>query len=353
VNCVIHDNKWGAWFWPGARDVEVYGCLIYHNGVLNAKANHWHGVFVKGGVGVKRIADNIIWDNYGYGVHCFGEAGEEVSNVQIVGNMVFSNGMAAGPQGATNILVGAEGKACRNILVSDNISYMHPLSNRLNTKLYYAKPVSNPNEGYTQEPNEDLTCTDNVLINGRYALSAGCWKQMTLTGNIMHARSLVAMMPIENVREGPAGNYTVDWNQYIIGGWIRPFELGWGLSDMMIDAPTWRAQKGFDAHSTFREDTGGYPTGVDVYVRPNQYEPGRANIAVLNWDRKAQVSVDLSGVLKVGQSYRVFNVQKLWDAPVASGTYDGKSVAVPALLSWLAPEFDAYLVIPSAEGEAR
>jgi hypothetical protein len=63
--------------------------------------------------------------------------------------------------------------------------------------------------------------------------------------------------------------------------------------------------------------------------------------------------VNLSNVLKVGQTYRIFNVQRLWDEPVASGTYDGKEVAVPALLSWLAPEFDAYLVIPAAEGKGR
>ena len=27
------------------------------------------------------------------------------------------------------------------------------------------------------------------------------------------------------------------------------------------------------------------PTGTRVFVRPNQYEAGRANIAVYNWDR--------------------------------------------------------------------
>ena len=73
----------------------------------------------------------------------------------------------------------------------------------------------------------------------------------------------------------------------------------------------------------------------------------------MNWDRAATVSVDLSTVLKKDQPYRIFNVQKLWDEPVAKGVYDGKPVDVPALLSWLAPEFDAYLVLPSAEGDGR
>ena len=63
--------------------------------------------------------------------------------------------------------------------------------------------------------------------------------------------------------------------------------------------------------------------------------------------------MDLSDVLEKGQPYRVFNVQQLWGKPVAEGVYDGEPVALPAMLSWLAPEFDAYLVLSSAHGDAR
>ena len=35
------------------------------------------------------------------------------------------------------------------------------------------------------------------------------------------------------------------------------------------------------------------PTGARVFVRPNQYEAGRANIAVYNWDRQSAIDVDL------------------------------------------------------------
>jgi hypothetical protein len=73
----------------------------------------------------------------------------------------------------------------------------------------------------------------------------------------------------------------------------------------------------------------------------------------MNWDHVAAVSIDLSGVLKQGQPYRIFNVQKLWEKPVAWGIYDGKPIALPTLQSLMAPEFDAYLVVPSAHGDAR
>ena len=73
----------------------------------------------------------------------------------------------------------------------------------------------------------------------------------------------------------------------------------------------------------------------------------------MNWDRADKVSVDLSKALKKGQPYRIFNVQKLWDEPVAKGVYDEKPVEIPAMLSWTAPEFDAYLVLSTAEGDGR
>jgi hypothetical protein len=44
---------------------------------------------------------------------------------------------------------------------------------------------------------------------------------------------------------------------------------------------------------------------VKVFVRPNAYEPGRANIVVFNWDRPPTASVDVSAAkLKQGDSSR-------------------------------------------------
>ena len=71
------------------------------------------------------------------------------------------------------------------------------------------------------------------------------------------------------------------------------------------------------------------PTTTKVVVRPNQYEAGRANIAVYNWGRQGAVSVDLSRVLKVGDTYEVRNAESFYDAPVASGVYGGGSVSLP------------------------
>jgi hypothetical protein len=98
------------------------------------------------------------------------------------------------------------------------------------------------------------------------------------------------------------------------------------------------------------------PTGVKVFIRPNQYESGRANITIYNWDLVSSVNVDLSGVLSSGQGYEIHNAHDFFGAPVVTGTYTGATIAIPmtglsvaAPVDWAAPlptgpEFGAFIV---------
>ncbi len=71
------------------------------------------------------------------------------------------------------------------------------------------------------------------------------------------------------------------------------------------------------------------PTKNVVFVRPNAYEPGRALVAVYNWEGLDAAPVDLSSVVKKGDRFEVRNGQNFFAAPVASGVYDGGAVPVP------------------------
>jgi hypothetical protein len=102
------------------------------------------------------------------------------------------------------------------------------------------------------------------------------------------------------------------------------------------------------------------PTGVKVFVRPNQYEPGRANVTVFNWDLENAVIVDLSSVLSLGAEFEVRNAQDFFGAPVVTGVYDGKPVSLPMTglsvaqpVGWNAPppsgpEFNVFVVLTHA-----
>jgi hypothetical protein len=107
------------------------------------------------------------------------------------------------------------------------------------------------------------------------------------------------------------------------------------------------------------------PTGVKIFVRPNTYEAGRANITVYNWDGLNFVNVDVSGVLSVGDRYEVRNAQDFFGAPVLSGTYSGAALTLPVTgLSIASPvgraapiasgtEFNAFVLLTTSEARQR
>ena len=95
-------------------------------------------------------------------------------------------------------------------------------------------------------------------------------------------------------------------------------------------------------------------------MRPNQYEAGRANIVIYNWQQLAAVPVDVSSILRGNDQYEVRNVQDFFGAPVLRGTYLGGTLAIPMIAvtpsvplgGWpgaapplTGPEFNAFVVL--------
>jgi hypothetical protein len=109
------------------------------------------------------------------------------------------------------------------------------------------------------------------------------------------------------------------------------------------------------------------PTANKVFIIPNAYEAGRANIAIYNWSHANSVPVDLSGVLKTGDQYKIIDAQNP-SIIVSSGSYTGPvSISMNGLVAvqpvgpgsgqgqatrtHTAPEFGAFIVVttdPSA-----
>lgn len=68
---------------------------------------------------------------------------------------------------------------------------------------------------------------------------------------------------------------------------------------------------------------------TQVFVRPNKYEQGRANVVLYNSELKAYVDAEVSGILPAGARYEVRNVQDYFAAPVLAATYDGSPQRLP------------------------
>ena len=307
INLVVHEHSGnGLGVWAEAPDAEVYGSLVYNNGFHGSTAtSHGHGIYSQNRSGTKRIVDNIIFNQYGYGLHTYAE-GVPLHSFRILGNLAFNNANG-------DILVGGYTTPVDDIVVSDNSTYR--TDNGTGARLGFQ---SSPRLG-------DVTLTNNYIIG---ATQIQNWNNATLTGNTFLKADQLMQLSLASGQS--ASGYRWSGNSYLKapGTPSSAFAAFVGGSWSYYDLAGWQSALGLDGSSNFGV---GSPSGQRVVVRPNQYEVGRANIMIYNWSRQGSATVDLSRVLTAGQRYEVRNAQDFFGAPVATGTYGGGSVTVPLI----------------------
>ncbi|MFO7902110.1 MAG: right-handed parallel beta-helix repeat-containing protein [Planctomycetota bacterium] len=82
------------------------------------------------------------------------------------------------------------------------------------------------------------------------------------------------------------------------------------------------------------------PDELTVFLRPNKYTEGRANLAIVNWRNRTEVAVDVAGVLADGRDWRLMNPYDFFGQPVAMGTVGEGKITVP-----LGGEFAAFVLL--------
>jgi hypothetical protein len=312
INLAVHDGGNGFGFWSSAVGAELYGNIIYNNGWRGIDRGHGHGIYTQNEEGTKLIRDNLIFHQYGWGVHAYAEEGA-LDGLHFEGNVSFDNGAPAGAR-YDNILVGGLQPAERITLVS-NYTYETPTDGD-------AKP--NVRLHYEAANNKDLTVKDNYFAGGDPVASVADWLNVTLAGNTFYgSRRLLELSLPQGVA---ASGYAWDDNTYYAASRAAAFSF----QGRSLDFAGWQGATGFDRGSSWNAVAAGSPAGVRVFVRPNLYEPGRAHIIVYNWDRRESVDADVSGVLQRGAKYEVRSAQNFFAPPVLTGTYDGKPLRLPA-----------------------
>ncbi len=287
-----------AGLWKEALNSEFYGSVIYYDGWNAPDRGHGHGLYLQNLTGTMSIQDNVIFENFQNGIQCYGSESAYLNNFDIEGNTIFNNGSIVASP-ANNIIIGG-GVVAQNPIVANNNLYYAAWGNGINLNMgYYPYGIGASNP----------KMTGNYSGNGEYDLNSAN-TNTTLTGNSIYS-SLV----------------------------------NWSSSQ-------------YPSNTFYSGD----PGNLKVIVRPNKYEPGRANITVFNWGLAAAVSVDVSSVLSVGQAFEVRNAQDWFGAPVLSGTYAGGSIALPMTgltvavpVGWAAPppsgpEFNVFVLLPKSAG---
>jgi hypothetical protein len=275
INLIVHDMPaQGIGFWQANTNSEVYGCLVYDNGITQFD----HGIYIHNTDGEKRIIDNFIFDNASHGIHAYGEKNyQKLNNILIEGNTVFNNGSIGY---ATN--TGAKLGYKRNILVGGLQVAEKPIVKENYT--YFSGDSATGeafNLGY-RAGSEDAIVEDNYFAGGRVILGG-------INSGVKIAQNTILDFKLASIQ-------------------------GLGLI------------QGDNQFLTIK------PSSSKIFVRPNQYEPGRANITVYNWGNTPQLSLtdtDLRDIqIQKGSHYELHNVQDYFN-DVATGTYDGEKLILP------------------------
>jgi hypothetical protein len=124
INLIVHDTREGFGFWEEAQGAEIYGCIIYNNGWDGPPGDrgHGHGIYVQNRTDPRQILDNVIFNQFGFGIHGFGTSDAFLDNIDVEGNIVFGNGAPSVAQASRNILVGG-GAVAHNTSLIDNYTY--------------------------------------------------------------------------------------------------------------------------------------------------------------------------------------------------------------------------------------
>jgi Right handed beta helix region len=183
INLVIHDTRQGVSFWKEAEDSEIYGCIIFNNGWDGPAGDrgHGHGIYMQNETGTKKVADNIIFNQFGYGIHAYGSSTAFLDNLYVAGNIVFGNGTASAFGDARNVLIGG-GSVAHNVTFINNSTYGEV------TKFGYGAPAKQlmlkgnylvTGANTLELSASDVTIEDNTFVGKVSGFSAADYRENT------------------------------------------------------------------------------------------------------------------------------------------------------------------------------
>jgi hypothetical protein len=373
INLIVHDAQDGVFFSENSEDTEAYGVITYNNGHIDPVRGHGHGLYIQNRLGQKQIKNITSFNNFAYGMKAFGENGT-ANNIHFDGIVSFNNSSPAAfpnnPAGYesthrfVNIFVGTANTPPQNISVKNSYLYHSATS---------VSEYGNLGLGFVAQGGQGLTVTNNHIMGGQMAVQIGGFNDFNFSGNHLLAYTTLASV----LTPGNPSAYTWNNNSYYdlapvsnAGNTTYPFEYNnatnrFGGGRLTYDdtgtsqGKGWKQWTGYDTNSSYVRSK---PDGLQVFIRPNQYQSGRATIIVYNWNQTNNFSVNLSpSGLTNGQKFEIRNVQDYFSTPLISNqTYSSNmsvslplnnlSVAAPIGLGFTpsstCPEFCVFEVVP-------
>lgn len=309
INLVLHDAGISgvSMSTNAGAGVELYGSLVYNNGT---NENLDHGLYAHNVTGgTKFVDDNVFFDNYARGIQVYEGSAGSISDFHVEGNVAFNNGTIASTSTEINLLISAPATT-GGMTALDNLLYYSPGTSGINIRL----------GNYGAQYNKSIVVQGNYLAGGALGLQMEYqWDSATVQNN-----TIIGGNGTDVVHTGGVGAIPYTWNGNLY--YRDSTTTAWQHNGTPYTLAGWRAASALGAGDV---DTVSLPGATRVFVRPNKYEAGRANIIVFDWAHQGSVSVDVSSAVPVGWHYDVHPVENFYGPSVASGTYSGGAITIP------------------------
>jgi hypothetical protein len=407
INCNIFGGLMGTATWTAALNFEIYGSLIHDFGYLEEGARgHGHAWYAQNKEGTKVFSNNIAYRGYGWNVHLYTQEGD-IQGFDIIENLCYIPGSLNPQQTVDNYLISGYRPADRVRMIGNvgyqpsNLDKWRPDA-RLNSYAEITNGTALVKDNYLMGapialligPWNDITIEGNTFwaydtfmalspapsgdavrnykvdkntyINNRVARVPGTSGLYSLLIYLLLLLVLVVIFFYA------VNKYLKRFRVVLIGGpavvvVILLVSFVMGLPDSGADLRLWLKEPftgpggnlsfrnwqalGFDKEGQMVEGDNGRPVGTKVFVVPNKYEKGRANVGVFNWDGRSEVGVDLSTVLTKGQHFRIYNCLDIKQTiqmakPILETTFDGAEIKMPMRRDQISPDFESFLVMP-------
>ncbi len=308
INLLVHDGGQGFGFWTPAQNSEIYGCIIYNNGGEDRD----HGIYTQNDSTSKIIRDNIIFNSYGYGIHAYGSGTLPLANYTFQGNIFVND----------SVLIG--NRPVQNLVFRDNNQY-----------------GGRTDIGYTSSSNNQALVENNWFASE--LVRFGGWKNAQVKNNkfwkvydpVGGLVNLTYYQGYSTTDYTFSGNthYQFDpheYNDYYVA--FPTGAYGYKFNNTLGGPPAdgfWQNDLGYDLDGTYVVSSTARPSGTEIFIRPNLYDPERATIVIYNWNKLAAVNLNLTGVaqLQVGDKYQIRNALNYKTQSVV-GSFTGTPVSL-------------------------
>ncbi len=319
VNLIIHDNLSGVFTSSASSSTEIYGCLVYNNGMHartgGVEEGLGHGLYLENNSGFSKVYEDIVFNNFNLGMQGYGVTGPYIGG-DVSGTVIANSGSPLGKFGDVsrrnyNLILGPDSQISPTGVLRDS-HFFHPMS----TSGYSVKFGYGAGVGVG-------TITGNYFVGGGTLFEIANTPTANVSGNHFYSSRSGAVYAI--TQNGMP--YTWNSNVYHSGSNRNVFGVA---GDGIYQFAAWRNLTGYDQSGS--ATAAAMPN--TVIVRPNAYSAGRANVLIYSPSGATTATINLSlAGLANGQGYTIRNAQDYFGTPVASGTYSTQNPNLVVSLS--------------------